>query len=249
MTTLAVPTGVILAGGLGTRLKSAVPDYAKSVVTVKGRPFLTYLLEQLHVSGVSRVILCTGYKADQVSAEIGSRFGAMEILYSAEETPLGTGGAIRLAWHRYGEANGAGWITMNGDSYCNIGIADLWKDHVTSSLPATITAVSVPDAGRFGSLVWKDRGIDNIPRLEGFAEKTGENVPGWINAGIYALSPGFLETLISEAVQGPLSLEREVFPAWIPRGIGVFARRARFIDIGTPESYLAAQTFFGEVHQ
>jgi D-glycero-alpha-D-manno-heptose 1-phosphate guanylyltransferase len=230
------PTSVILAGGLGTRLREAVPDSPKSVAPVAGRPFLIHLLKQLEQAGARRIVLCTGYRSGQVDQEIGSRFEDAEIAYSIEDQPLGTGGAVRLAWQRYGTSDADGWLVANGDSYCDLDLNEFWRDHRRVGLGATLAAVEVTDGSRYGSLVWAESG-----RLTRFGEKEDGNGARWINAGIYGLMPEFLNGLSAVT---PLSLEREAFPEWIARGIHVFARRARFIDIGTPDSYRAAQEFF-----
>ena len=230
------PTSVILAGGLGTRLREAVPNSPKSVALVAGRPFLLHLLKQLEQAGARRIVLCTGYRSGQVDREIGSRFEDAEIVYSIEDHPLGTGGALRLAWLRHGVSDADGWLVANGDSYCDLDLNGFWLDHRRAGLAATLAAVEVTDGSRYGSLVWNESGC-----LTRFGEKEDGSGARWINAGIYGLTPEFLNAL-SPAT--PLSLEREAFPGWIARGIHVFARKARFIDIGTPDSYQAAQEFF-----
>ena len=230
------PTSVILAGGLGMRLREAVPNSPKSVAPVAGRPFLIYLLKQLEQAGARRIVLCTGYRSGQIDQEIGSRFENAEIVYSIEEQPLGTGGALRLAWERYGGSDADGWLVANGDSYCDLDLNEFWRVHLRARLAATLAAVEVTDGSRYGSLVWNESN-----RLTRFGEKEDGGDARWINAGIYGLSPEFLNAFSSVT---PLSLEREAFPGWLPIGIHVFARRARFIDIGTPDSYRAAQEFF-----
>jgi NDP-sugar pyrophosphorylase family protein len=230
-----ISTGVILAGGMGTRLRPAFPDVAKSVAPVSGRPFLQRLLEQVARAGAGRIILCTGYRSQDVEAAAGQAHRGVPIVYSVEERPLGTGGALKRAHNSFGD--GRSWIVMNGDSYCGIDLGELVAEHLAAGLDATLAVVEVDDAGRFGSVeVSPDR------RVTRFLEKQRPGGgPGWVNAGVYALSERFLAALPAET---PLSLEVQVFPEWIPRGIHAFARPARFIDIGTPESYALAQQFF-----
>ena len=227
-------TGAILAGGLGTRLQDALPDRAKPLAPIGGQPFLRFLLAQLSRTDIRRIVLCTGYRGEQVRGEIGDAFGVLPLLYSVEEQPLGTGGALRLAWTTYGDR--AAWLVMNGDSYLDIDLSEMVAEHRRAACAATIAAVEVPDGRRFGSLEW-----DAGSRVTAFREKS--DVPGarWINGGVYLFEPAFLDALASSS---PLSLERDVFPSWIGRGLRVFARRGRFIDIGTPESYSLAQSFF-----
>src|SRR6185295_19328594 len=107
---------IVLAGGMGTRLRAVVADRPKVLAPVAGRPFLTYLLDQIVEAGIRRVVLSTGYLAEQFAPVIGERYRDLEILYAREDEPLGTGGAIRFA----GELADAGQLlVMNGDSYCD----------------------------------------------------------------------------------------------------------------------------------
>jgi phosphoheptose isomerase len=227
-------TGVLLAGGLGTRLHSVLPGTAKPLAPVEGRPFLFFLLEQLIRAGVSPLVLCSGHLAGQVRAEIGTAYGGVPIVYSEEDRPLGTGGALRLAWSNYPDTTP--WVVMNGDSYLDINLEAMMASHVRSGLAATIAAVKVEDGRRYGSLEWSDD--DHITV---FREKSGAPGPRWINGGVYIFERDFVAALPDRA---PLSLETEAFPAWLARGIHAFPSQARFIDIGTPESYALAQRFF-----
>lgn len=238
MPTERISTGVILAGGEGTRLRPVLPDSAKSVAPVNGRPFIGRLLEQLADAGVNRIVLCTGYRGQDVESAAGREHRGIPILYSVEQQPLGTGGALRQAHASFGD--GGPWIVMNGDSYCAIDLAELAADHFAARLDATIAVVEADDAGRFGSVV-----ISHNRHVTRFFEKQQRpgGGPGWVNAGVYALSERFLAALPATT---PLSLEVQVFPKWLWQGIHAFKRRARFIDIGTPESYALAQQFFLE---
>jgi NDP-sugar pyrophosphorylase family protein len=231
-----ISTGVILAGGEGTRLRPVLPDSAKSVAPVNGRPFIHRLLEQVAAAGVQRIILCTGYRGQDVEAAAGREHRGIPILYSVEERPLGTGGALKQAHDRFGD--GGTWMVMNGDSYCAIDLAELVADHLAARLYATMAVVEADDAGRFGSVV-----ISHNRRVTSFFEKQQRSGggPGWVNAGVYAFSEPFLAALPAGT---PLSLEVQVLPQWLWQGLHAFKRRARFIDIGTPESYALAQQFF-----
>src|SRR5690349_15097040 len=113
-------TGAILAGGLGTRLRSVVSDRPKVLALVRGRPFLAYLLDQLGEADIRRVVLLTGYKGEQIEKTFGSRYGNIDLEYSAETEPLGTAGALRLALPKlFANATVAGTVLMlNGDSFC-----------------------------------------------------------------------------------------------------------------------------------
>ncbi|MBT6229204.1 MAG: NTP transferase domain-containing protein, partial [Candidatus Scalindua sp.] len=142
-------TAVILAGGLGKRLRGVVSDRPKVLAEVNGRPFLTYLLDQLAEAGINSVILCTGYMADSISKEIGNLYNGVKITYSRENKPLGTGGALRLA---VSNLNLKYVLVMNGDSYIGIDFKDFIEWHVKRGCSASIVLVTADDAGRYGSV-------------------------------------------------------------------------------------------------
>ncbi len=97
MKNLSNITAAILAGGLGTRLHSAIPDRPKVLAEVGGRPFIVYLLDQIAAAGIEEVVLCTCYLGHQVKEVLGTTHGPLSLIYSKESSPLGTGGALRLA--------------------------------------------------------------------------------------------------------------------------------------------------------
>jgi D-glycero-alpha-D-manno-heptose 1-phosphate guanylyltransferase len=223
---------IVLAGGRGTRLNSVVSDRPKVLADVRGRPFLTYLLDQLSDAGVRRAVLSVGYMRDLVEERIGTRHGSMEIVYSRETEPLGTGGGVRLA-ARFVQSDPV--LVFNGDSYCHVDLPALVRFHRQGNNPGTLTVVELSDTSRYGRVK-----LDASKRILRFEEKlSGE--PGYINAGIYVMSAARLESIPPEQ---PVSLEREMFPAWIESGLFGFVCPGPFLDIGTPESYAAAERFF-----
>jgi NDP-sugar pyrophosphorylase family protein len=223
----------ILAGGLGTRLRPAVGDRPKVVAEVAGRPFLAWVLDPLARAGFRDVVLCTGHEADAVEAALGAAHGPLRLRYSREPAPLGTGGALRLALPLL---EGDAVMAMNGDSFCDADLAAAWAWHDARASEATLVLARVDDASRYGRV-----DVDAAGAVRGFAEKQADATPGWINAGIYLLARGRVEGL-PEGV--PLSLERDVFPAWVGRGLHGFRTEGRFLDIGTPRSYARASRFF-----
>jgi NDP-sugar pyrophosphorylase family protein len=227
-------TAVILAGGLGTRLRPAVADRPKALAPVAGRPFITYLLDQLEATSVRRVVLLTGYRGDQVRRELGERYGRLTLAYSPEPSPLGTGGALRAAVPMIDSPT---VLALNGDSYCGVDMAAFAAAHHRRGGGASLALTRVGDAGRYGR-VKTDRG----GRVTAFAEKQAGGGPGWVNAGVYL----FERRLLEAAPAGrPASLEREWLPAWVAGGaVFGFRSAAPFLDIGTPESYAAAAAFF-----
>ena len=160
-----LPEALVLAGGLGTRLREAVADRPKVLAEVCGRPFLFHLLEGLEAAGVRTVVLCTSFMAQTVRAAVGERFGSMTVRYSVEETPLGTGGAVRLA---LGQVDGARMLVTNGDSLFRTDLRRFWSWHLARELQASLLLARVDDASRFGR-VERNR----LGQITRFAEKDG----------------------------------------------------------------------------
>lgn len=221
---LPLTGAVILAGGLGTRLAGVV-DKPKVLAEVAGRPFLEILLAQLRGAGVTNVLLCTGHRAAEFSQFL--RKGVRE---SREPEPRGTGGALRHALAELPER----FFVLNGDSYCDADLQALAAFHVEKRAAATLLCAHVHDTARFGAVV-----LDGDGRVQRFEEK-GPSGPGAINAGVYVIER---EVVAAIPAGRAVSLERETFPSLLGRLFGV-AVDARFIDIGTPESFAEAQRFF-----
>ena len=226
-------TAAILAGGLGSRLQPVVADRPKAMAEVQGRPFLTYLFDQLIGGGVRDAVLCTGYLGDHIKRSFGESYETLRLTYSREPTALGTAGALRLALPLL---NSDPVLVMNGDSYCQADLQRfrIWHDRCCAKASLLLTEVS--DTRRFGRVQ-----VDGDGAVSAFSEKGKEDGPGWINAGVYLLDRCVLTEV---PMARPVSLEREVLPGWIGRGLYGFCNRARFVDIGNPESYAEAQIFF-----
>lgn len=220
---------IVLAGGYGTRLKAVVPDLPKPMAPIGGRPFLEILLAGLAANGFSRVVLSLGHMADVIRNHFGAQFANMEIVYEIEESPLGTGGAVRQAMEHVLSDH---VYVLNGDTYLALkasAVERLWK---TFHQPI-ILAREVSDTSRFGRIEVSD-GI-----VVKFCEK-GIGGGGMINAGCYVLQR---ETLNSFALGTPFSLEQDFLEAAVRRSVfRVSVSRGQFIDIGVPEDYLRAQS-------
>lgn len=221
---------VILAGGKGTRLRSVVADRPKVLAPVAGRPFLTHLLDQVRLAGATRAVLSTGYLAEQFAEAIGRQYQGLPIAYAHEESPLGTGGAIRFAGQ---SAQSEQLLVMNGDSYCNASLGSYMRWHQQQGNDASLLLAAMPDASRYGAIQLTDDG-----RVTAFLEKREGLGPGLINAGVYALRREMLERI----PEGPCSLERDVMPRWIDQfRVGGLATEGEFIDIGVPDDYHRSQ--------
>jgi len=175
-----------------------------------------------------------------VERELGGTHGAVRLRYSPETVPLGTGGALGLA-----AANLASdpVLVLNGDSYCHADFPAFLDFHQQHPDRPAIFLTRVSDVSRYGQVVLGDEA-----RVTRFAEKSAPTTPptpGYINAGIYLLP----QALIAGIPRGrAVSIEREIFPAAIPAGLYAFRSESPFIDIGTPESYRAAEEFFSTAH-
>jgi NDP-sugar pyrophosphorylase family protein len=227
-------TAAILAGGLGTRLRSVVTDRPKVLAPVCGRPYLTYLLDQLAAASVREVVLLTGHAADQVRDTLGETHAGLRLMYSAEPIPLGTGGALRNALPHLSAQT---VLLLNGDSYCDVDLTAFVHFHRAEPAGASLVLVRVPEASRFGQV----RG-GRTGRILRFEEKGEAQGPGWINAGVYLID----RALLAGVPPGrALSLERDLLPGWVAeRQVRGYRCDGRFLDIGTPESYAEAEEFF-----
>ena len=227
------PQAVVLVGGQGTRLRALVSDRPKPMVEVASRPFLEWLLAGLRADGVLRVVLCIGHMGQVVRAHFrdGSNLG-QEIAYSEDPELLGTGGALRKALPLL-ETDPV--LVLNGDSYCEVDVPAFLAWHQERKARGSLALVHVPDTGRYGRVH-----LDGSGRILHFEEK-GRSDPGWINAGVYLLARPLVASIPADRA---VSIERELFPDWVEAGLYGFPTPGRFIDIGTPESYLQAESFF-----
>ncbi len=228
-------TAIVLAGGLGTRLRAAVADRPKPLAWVAGRPFVCHLLEMLEKLGVQQTVLALCHEPAQFTARLGTRFGAMALHYTLETSPLGTGGAIRQALEKVTTPY---VLVLNGDSFCEFDFAKLRATHPADDSTLSLVVQTTSARARFGSVLF-----DAQQRVTGFLEKT--DVPAatsGINAGIYYARTDFFRQIEPGR---KISIEQELFPGWAKDGrLWAFPTEGRFIDIGLPASYAEAQLFF-----
>lgn len=223
----------MLAGGLGTRLRSAVADKPKIIADVQGQPFVVYILEQLQRANIKKTVLCTGYLGEQINDLLGQEYRGMELCYSHETSPMGTGGALLLSLDQWDTKNG---LVLNGDSFCSVDLNRYCAWHKETNAMASMVLTKVPDTSRYGRVE-----VDPQGRVITFQEKNPLlNTPGWINAGIYIIARSLLQSAVRDT---PLSLERDLLPLWLDDSLSGFCGETAFIDIGTPESYRDAQVF------
>ena len=225
---------IVLVGGEGTRLRPLTSDVPKPAVTLVDRPFLAYAIEWLAAHGVTEVVLACGFLPDVLREALRDeeQRAGVTITYVAEPEPLGTAGAIRFAADSLGDRLEDRFLALNGDVLADLDLSALLRAHEERAASATIGLHPVDDSSAYG-LVSCDEG----GRVLEFLEKTGNPVPGEINAGAYVLQRPVLDLIPpGQAV----SIEREVFPRLIGEGLCGLLLDGYWMDIGTPERYLQA---------
>jgi D-glycero-alpha-D-manno-heptose 1-phosphate guanylyltransferase len=221
---------VVLAGGLGTRLRGVIGELPKPLADIAGRPFLAHLLDRLAAAAaVDGVVLSVGHGHRAIRDAFGEHYGRLPLVYAVEATPLGTGGGLRRA---LALATGKEGLVLNGDSLVDVDVAALIATHRRHGRPLTLTAVHLDEVGRYGALRL------DAERLVGFAEKTAAG-PGWINAGVYVIERDLFERW---ALPERFSFEAEILVARLAEIRPAVHRTAGFfIDIGVPDDYARAR--------
>ncbi|MGO9432950.1 MAG: nucleotidyltransferase family protein [Terracidiphilus sp.] len=224
---------IILAGGLGTRLASRLNQIPKSMAPIGGRPFLEILLDQLIAAGCNRIILSVGHLRDVIVQRFGNNYRTVAIDYAMEDSPLGTGGAIRLA---LGQVEERSAFVLNGDTYIDADFSAMQRFHDASVRPLTMAVVRVNDTARYGGVITEDQSVS------GFIEK-GSSGPGWINGGLYRIDRDFPWP---ESLPERFSFESDVLVPFVSEiGPAAFLCERYFLDIGIPEDFERAQVELG----
>lgn len=230
-----IKEAIILAGGMGTRLREVIgEDIPKPMAPVNGKPFLEYLLTYLDKWGVERVILASGFKHEVIEEHFGDRYKSQEIVYSREEEPLGTGGAVKQAMEY---VNGFTCYVINGDTFFDVNLWKMANAFQAKGADAMMALRKMGDVSRYGVVK-----IDLENRITDFKEKGSETGMGFINGGTYILQrKAFLELNMPEK----FSLETDYFEKYYNKQ-AVFGVRCYsfFLDIGIPEDYEEAQDAF-----
>lgn len=225
-----IESAIISCGGFGTRLQSVVKDLPKPLAIINKRHFIFYILDQLEKANIKQIILTTHHLWYKFHEIVGNEYKNIKIEYSHETFPLGTGGSIYKAMELIESES---FIAMNGDDWLDIDFKDFIDFFNDSNYSGIIATKYMKDASRYGTVKIKGN------KIISFEEKK-ENRSGQISTGVYILS----KTLFN---YGPLkssfSIEKECFPIWTEKNLGAYTTNAKFIDIGTPESFKEAQTY------
>ncbi len=222
---------LFLAGGMGTRLRPLTDELPKPMVPIMNKPLLERSMVRLVDFGIHEMVISTGHKSQYIEEYFGDgRPFGLEIEYVGEDSPLGTGGAIKNAGHLLNET----FLVFNADILCNLNFDDLIEFHRNHSAAVTIAVTEVDDPSAYGVIEYDRHGYAVSFTEKPPADQIRSNL---INAGIYVMEPAVLEEIPSGR---PVSIEREIFPALLKKGykIAVFNGCSYWMDIGTPEKYL-----------
>lgn len=222
---------IILAGGFGTRLSHIVQDVPKPMAPVCGKPFLQYVIDDLIEKSVSRIILAVGYKQQIIRDFFGARYRDCEIVYSSEDTPLYTGGAIKKALLI--AASDYPFI-INGDTFFDVDLAEMDRYARSVNADLVIASKEMCDFSRYGTIC-SDEG-----RIISFEEKRQQAI-GDINGGIYLMRRDLLEGNKQEKFSFETDFMEQSFTK---HRFFLFKSDGYFIDIGIPEDYEKAQSDF-----
>ncbi len=224
---------IILAGGLGTRLRQAVPELPKPMAPLGGRPFLEYQMDYWIGQGVQRFVLSVGYRYEAIERHFGTRYRGVEIAYAVEKAPLGTGGGLLLA---AGKIQGPGpWLVLNGDTFFDVTLAELTRFHDIKQAEVTLSLFEVENNSRYTAVTID--ADDRITKLQ--SRETGARQ--LINGGVYLFGETTLSGLPYRAGD-QVSLETGILEQALNSGKRLFGHvvRGNFIDIGIPEDYARA---------
>lgn len=213
---------IILAGGFGTRLKHVVSDVPKPMAPINDKPFLEYIFEDLNKKGVTHVVLAVGYMKEKIEEYFKNQYKNIEISYSEENSPLGTGGAIKKAVSKCREED---IFIINGDTFYDVDLEKMKKFHIENKSSLTIAVKEMENFDRYGSLV-----IENNKIIK-FEEKKAMS-KGKINGGIYLIKKNIFQGIEEES----FSFEKEILENEKTEKYA-YESNGYFIDIGIPEDY------------
>lgn len=221
---------VILAGGLGTRLRSVVSDRPKPMADVGGKPFIEYLVQRLLLCNFRNILICISYKRESIIDYFNSQH-RKNIRFSIEEQPLGTAGALKNATAMLTDS----FVVLNGDTFVEANYRKMLSFHIANRADATIALVkgNSADAGHVAL---------EGERVVGFMEK-GQRPTGFMSAGLYVMQKIMLEKIPTNQ---SYSLETGLFPSIIKdSNVLGYVVEGAFIDIGSPEKYLQVRKNYG----
>jgi D-glycero-alpha-D-manno-heptose 1-phosphate guanylyltransferase len=224
---------IVLAGGLGTRLRGAIGDFPKCMAPVNGKPFLHYIFTYLQEQGCTRVILSLGYKHEVITMWLKEYSWPFEISHVVEYEPLGTGGGIQLAMQ---EANDENVVVLNGDTMFKVNVKEQFAFHQQMNADTSLALKEMADFDRYGVV-----NVDDKNAITAFEEKQHKD-EGLINGGVYIINrKAFLDKKLPEK----FSFEKDYLEAFVNEGTFYgYKSDSYFIDIGIPQDYEQAREDF-----
>ena len=232
-----ITTAIILAGGLGTRLREEVPDLPKPMAPILGRPFLEHQLDYWIDQEVGRFILSVGYMKEVIIDYFGNNYRGIPIEYAIEKKPLGTGGGMLLAAQRVSSP----FIVLNGDTFIEVNLSKLFEFHNKYNSEWTFSLFRADQPNRYMGMDVNDNG-----EIQSLKSKIGET--GCLaNGGVYLINPSVVEKL-NYRKDEKISLEDELVTDFMSSGGTLYGMECcgKFIDIGIPEDYRRAETILPE---
>ena len=228
---MTVRVAIILAGGLGTRLRGTVPGLPKPMAPIRNRPFLEHQMDYWIKQGINRFILSVGYLKELIIEHFGNTYKGIPIEYAIENEPLGTGGGLLLAEKGLTEP----FLVLNGDTFIEVGLENLYEFHLERKSEWTFSLFRTSQFERY-------MGMDVSPNGEILSLKSeSKKSSGLANGGVYLIEPSVLGSLAFKAGD-KASLEDELLPNFISNGGVLYGKecKGKFIDIGVPEDYYQA---------
>lgn len=222
---------VILAGGLGTRLRGAVPDLPKPMAPVNGEPFLAYLMSYWIKQGATKFIISVGYKREIIINFFSERYKEVPVEFAEELTPLGTGGALILAIKNLHQS----FVLLNGDTFFEVSLQELEDFHRSKNAACSFSLFRANEVNRYGAL-----SLNSDGKIQSLATAKGQ-IGQLANGGVYMIDPNVFHS--SEFIPGEkYSLEDDLFPTLLNKGVPLFGFEStgNFLDIGVPKDYLKA---------
>ena len=228
---MTVRVAIILAGGLGTRLRGTVPGLPKPMAPIRNRPFLEHQMDYWIKQGINRFILSVGYLKELIIEHFGNTYKGIPIEYAIENEPLGTGGGLLLAEKGLTEP----FLVLNGDTFIEVDLDNLYEFHLERKSEWTFSLFRTSQFERY-------MGMDVSPNGEILSLKSeSKKSSGLANGGVYLIEPSALNSLAFKAGD-KASLEDELLPNFISNGGVLYGKecKGKFIDIGVPEDYYQA---------
>lgn len=228
-----IEEAIILAGGLGTRIRNVIKDVPKPMAEINGKPFLEYLLKYIVNQGILKIVLSVGYKFEVIKEYFGSSFMGVELLYSVESEPLGTGGALKQAMKFVNDGN---VFILNGDTIFKIDLRKFEEFHFNKESNLSVALKKIEMTNRYGVVE-----LEQDQSIKDFLEKSYVD-EGLINGGVYLLNKYFFNSFI---LPDKFSFEIDFLEKYYANyKFYGFISNAYFIDIGVPDDYERAKQEF-----